>query len=196
MSKATKGAELVTLPVTDLTPNPRNPRDHDEKQLAHLQASLERFGQTRPLIARKANKMLIAGHGVLMAAKRAGWEQIKVLLWDCSQEDADTYMLADNRHSDLSDHDGERVAELLRDVVDPADLFAAGFDPADVDDLLRGLEDSTKIEVMDLDLDTVHDDFWISVRGPLAKQAEVLQRLKELLAEHPDVSVDLGVVGG
>jgi hypothetical protein len=196
MSKATKGAELVTLPVTDLTPNPRNPRDHDEKQLAHLQASLERFGQTRPLIARKANKMLIAGHGVLMAAKRAGWEEIKVLLWDCSQEDADTYMLADNRHSDLSDHDGARVAELLRDVVDPADLFAAGFDPSDVDDLLRGLEDSTKIEVMDLDLDTVHDDFWISVRGPLAKQAEVLQRLKELLAEHPDVSVDLGVVGG
>ena len=37
-----------------LVANPRNPRLHPEAQLADLAASLRRFGQPRPLIARAA----------------------------------------------------------------------------------------------------------------------------------------------
>ena len=77
-----KKADRDLLPLADLTPNPRNPRRHAEAQLIHLQASLERFGQTRRILARKANKMIIAGHGIFEAANRCGMTEVEVLLWD------------------------------------------------------------------------------------------------------------------
>jgi hypothetical protein len=40
----------------------------------------------------------------------------------------------------------------------------------------------------------VTDDFWIGVRGPMKQQAEALQRVKELMAEFPSVTVELGTV--
>lgn len=187
--------ESKRIAIDQLVPNPRNPRRHDERQLTHLHAALERFGQTKPILVRKANLMVIAGHGVTEAAKRAGWSEIDVQLWDVTQELADAFMLADNRLSDLSDHDTDRVAELLREI-NPADHIAVGFDPQEVSELLREIDAGNAMTIEDMAVDQVYDDFWISVRGPLQNQAEVLERLKAMLRDMPEVSVELGTIGG
>src|ERR1700678_1586121 len=81
---ANKNKDLVEedAPLDSLLDNPRNPNKHSDDQIARLAASLTARGQYRAIIARKANRMLIAGHGVRMAARSLGWTTIRVVLWD------------------------------------------------------------------------------------------------------------------
>ena len=58
----------------------------------------------------------------------------------------------------------------------------------DVSDLLEDVKNMSAISLEDFDTSQVYDDFWISVRGPLADQAVVLDRMKELLADHQRLS--------
>ena len=60
------------LPIDTLIANPRNPNKHPEEQINRLMAALRKDGQTKPVLVRKANNMLIAGHGVTMAMRRLG----------------------------------------------------------------------------------------------------------------------------
>ena len=187
------GPTLVNLPITDLVMNPRNPRTHPAGQIERLMASLQRDGQTKPVLARAENKMLIAGHGITQAATQLGWTHLAALLWDVDQATADRVMLADNRLAELSASDKDRMAQLLGEI-EQGDYLATGFTDAEVEKLLSSAEDV--LEVFEIETTAVNDDFWITCRGPLAKQAEVLQRIKVLLAEHPDVAIELGTVQG
>jgi hypothetical protein len=78
-------------------------------------ASLRLDGQTKQLLARRANHMLIAGHGIHQAVQRLGIEHLDVVLLDVSQAKAEAIMLGDNRHSELSKGNRNREAELLRE---------------------------------------------------------------------------------
>lgn len=184
------GREEVEMPIGELIPNPRNPRNHPEEQITRLMASLRTDGQTKPVMARRANKMLIAGHGVHQAAKRLGIDVLKVVLLDVDQGTADRIMLGDNRQSDLSSADQERVNELLREI-DEADWMATGFSPDEVAKAFAAV-DVADLKVFEIDTDDRQDTFWISVRGPLRDQAVALGRIKVLLHEMPKVSVALG----
>lgn len=180
------------VPLDKLVPNPRNPRRHPDEQIERLEASLRRDGQTRPLLARKANNMLIAGHGVRQAAQRLGWASLLVRLLDVDQPTADRIMLADNRFSDLSSQDDERVAELLREIAED-DWAAAGYSDTEVDKIL-GEFGQTELEVREVETGLVADTFWISIKGPLVQQADVLTELKRVLERFADVEVRLGTI--
>jgi ParB-like nuclease domain len=182
--------ETVEIAIADLAVNPRNPRKHSDEQISRLMASLRTDGQTKPLLARRENKMLIAGHGVRAAAQRLGWTAISVVLLDVDQKTADRIMLGDNRFSDLSTHDDERVAELLREI-DEMDWQATGFVGDEVKKALDAL-DTSDLVVREMETGDLHDTFWISVRGPMVDQALALQRIKTLMAEMPNVDVQLG----
>ena len=184
--------KLVTIDILDLVPNPRNPRRHPEAQIEQLAASIRKFGQPKPVLARSDNRMLIAGHGVWESCQRAGLSKIKVMLWDVDQATADAFMVADNRHPENSRNDTDRIAELLREI-DPSDLPAIGFTPDEVAELLRD-EDEAAIEVFEIDTTAVADRFWLSVRGPLKDQAQALQRVQEVMRDLPEVEVELGTV--
>jgi len=156
-----------------------------------LEESLRRDGQTKPVLARQENLMLIAGHGVVAAAKRLGLQEMSVRLLDCDQATADRIMLADNRFSDLSSPDEDAVAELLKEL--SAEEFpTVGYTETEVEKLLGTYEE---LDVFEIKTSQVDDEFWITARGPLKSQAEVLARLKTLLNEYPDVEVSLGTIG-
>jgi hypothetical protein len=111
-----------------------------------------------------------------------------VLLWDVDQHTADGFLVADNRFSELSKIDDDRRRELLAEFTD--DEFASlGFIAEEVNALLEG---PSPISVSEIETGPVDDSFWISVRGPLAHQAVALKRITELMADMPDVEVDLG----
>lgn len=184
------GREVIEMAAGALVPNPRNPRNHSEEQITRLMASLRTDGQTKPVMARRANSMLIAGHGVHQAAKRLGMDMLSVVLLDVDQPTADRIMLGDNRQSDLSTADQERVSELLREI-DEADWLATGFSPEEAAKQFAAV-DAGDLKVFEIDTDDRQDTFWISVRGPLGDQAVTLKRIKVLLGEMPKVSVALG----
>jgi len=192
MSKRNDGRlEPARVALATLVPNPRNPRQHPEEQLDRLAASVKRFGQTRPVLVRRANGMIIAGHGVTEACRRAGLTEIDVLRWDVDQETADAFMLGDNRLGQLGRDDAARVRDLLRQhgFIDPE---AIGFSAVEVTDLLADAVDD--LELVEVATSTVADRFWISVRGPLKQQAHALDALKGAMRDLAGVEVELGTI--
>lgn len=199
MATKTKAAPTGALVEEDADPaslveNPRNPNTHPEEQLDRLMASLRARGQNRPILARKANRMLVAGHGIRMAVMRLGWTSIKVALWDVDQATADQAMLADNRLGSLSQPDDDRVAELLREMPQ-GDWFAVGFSTEEASKMLLGFE-ADQVEVQEVDVTPVEDKFWVSIYGPLERQAEALQHLKAMMGTWPGVTIELGTTTG
>lgn len=185
--------ELVTLAVTDLVANPRNARMHPPEQTERLAASLRQFGQHKPIVARRENLMVIAGHGLLQAAQLAGLSTVRVLLWDVDQRTADAAMVADNRLGDLSIDDPARLEALLDDLLD-FDPAVLGYDAAELDRLVSEAVDA--IQVHEVAARPVGDRFWISVKGPLHRQAAALDRMKRVMRDLPEVEVELGTVSG
>ena len=61
---------IERLLLTALRPNPKNARTHSKKQIKLLQASIQTFGQTKPVIA-DDNNTILAGHGFVEAARLA-----------------------------------------------------------------------------------------------------------------------------
>lgn len=178
--------------LDDLLPNPRNPRRHPAKQLEQLAASINRFGQPRPILARMANRMIVGGHGLALAMRRAGATHAQVLLWDVDQQTADAFMVADNQHG-LNGRDDDAQLALLLEELARDDFASLGFDAEAANKLL---EQGGEIEVRAVDTTPVKDRFWISVRGPLKSQAKALKQLQAVMKEVPDVSVELGTVAG
>jgi ParB-like chromosome segregation protein Spo0J len=178
-----------SLPIESLVANPRNPRSHPEMQLRRLEASIRQFGQPRPVLVRRENRMIIAGHGVKLACERAGLTQILAVLWDVDQPTADAFMLGDNRLAQLGSDDADRIRELLREL-GLADVEAIGYSAAEIDELLADASDD--IDVLEIQTGDVADRFWVSVRGPLKDQAAALKRLQTVMADLPEIEVELG----
>ena len=58
------------LPIDDLHPDPGNPRRIGEAELAALTRSIATFGVVDPVLARRGDRRVIAGHQRLIAARR------------------------------------------------------------------------------------------------------------------------------
>lgn len=184
------GREVVDMATAALLPNPRNPQKHGEEQIVRLMASLRSDGQTKPVLARRENSMLIAGHGVHEAAARLGMDTLSVVLLDVDQPTADRIMLGDNRQGQLSTTDQDRVAELLREI-EEVDWMATGFSPEEVEKAFAKVE-AGDLVVHELEVSDRRDTFWISVRGPLGDQAQALKRIKAMMRDMAEVEVTLG----
>ena len=182
--------------IASLVDNPRNPNRHPDEQLERLSAALATRGQNRPILARRANRMLIAGHGVRAAALRLGWSTIRVAFWDVDQATADAAMVADNRLGSLSETEDARVAELLREIPE-TEWSSVGYSSEEGAAMLKEFAEA-EVAVLRVDADQVADVFWISVHGPLAEQAAVLQFIKQAMRDFRGVSVEIGTtrVGG
>ena len=61
-------------PIEALLPYARNPRMHSDAQVAQLAASMVEFGWTNPVLV-DGKGGVIAGHGRLLAARKAGGDR-------------------------------------------------------------------------------------------------------------------------
>jgi hypothetical protein len=123
--------ELVAL--DELRPHPRNYVIHGEAQLAHLEASLRAHGCYRNVVCAR-DGTLLAGHGVVAAARRLGLAALPVRRLDVAPDDprALAVLVGDNEVAQLREVDDAALAALLRDVRgdDVAALLGTGFDDA------------------------------------------------------------------
>lgn len=116
--------------IDKIIPNPRNPRTHDEAQIAAIAASIAEWKWTMPVLVDEKG-MLIAGHGRILAARKLGITEVPVMVaegWTEAQKHA--YVIADNRLTDRGGWDNEMLKLELQDlkVMDPDfDLKLTGF---------------------------------------------------------------------
>jgi DNA modification methylase len=127
--------------VSNLLPHPRNYRRHPEHQLAILRESLRVHGQQKPVVI-TPDGTILAGHGLVEAAKLEGWEIIACHIYDGPYPDA--FVVLDNRSSYLAEDDEAALAQLLRDLEAQDQLNAAGWQEDDLHELLLRLEAEEK----------------------------------------------------
>lgn len=127
--------EIVSL--DSLSPDPRNPRRHDEKNIEAIRRSLERFGQQRPIVATQQGRV-IAGNGTLEAARRLGWREIAVVRATLSGSELEAFAVADNRTAELADWDDPVLARILAGLQkEHGDLSFLAFEPQRLEKLIQ-----------------------------------------------------------
>jgi site-specific DNA-methyltransferase (adenine-specific) len=139
----------LACPINQLTLLPGNPRRGD---VDAVKASLERFGQRKPIVVRKSDRVVIAGNHTLQAAQALGWSEIAVVWVDDDDAMSKAFALADNRTAELGDYDEEALAALIGEVgaLDPELLEATGWDSKSVSDLLDGMQGDLPVDVDDV----------------------------------------------
>lgn len=123
--------------------NPKNPNRHKRKNILKLAASIKALGMNVPL-AIDASGMLLAGEARLAALRELGWDIVPVIRLDhLTPEQADLYIIAENRFSQLSSPDPTALAQLFKDLsvlgLD-LNLELTGFETAEIDLMIEGLE--------------------------------------------------------
>lgn len=108
-----------------LVPNPRNPNDHPDKQIALLAKIIRHQGWRQPITVSKRSGLIVKGHGRLQAAQVLNVDQVPVEHQDYKNEAAEMAdMLADNRIAKLAEPDQSVIQEILADPM----VFDADFD--------------------------------------------------------------------
>jgi hypothetical protein len=69
---------------------------------------------------------IIAGNGTYEGAKRLGWAELEVVVFDGTESQAKGYAIADNRTAELSKWIYQAVAEEIK-AIDPSHLAALGW---------------------------------------------------------------------
>lgn len=144
--------QIVYKQLKDLVRWPRNPKNHDIPQ---IQASIRRHGFVLPVVEDAATGQLVAGHGRLEAlldmqrkgepaparvrlADNGSWEVPVVCgVSFANEQEAEAYLLADNRLVELGSWDFSALATMLAGF---EDLSGTGYTQHDVD---RLVEDTT-----------------------------------------------------
>ena len=113
-----------------LQPWARNPKDHSAENTNDLARSIVRFGFTDPIEVWRSKQQIVSGHGRLMAVNLLLAEDPgRVLAIDApepgqvlvrwlefaSQDEADAYALAANRHNERNPMNADKVAEIFAD---------------------------------------------------------------------------------
>lgn len=126
---------------SELRASPRNPRRHDEAQIARIAASIRRFGWTVPLLV-AGDGEIVAGEARWRAAGAAGAERLPVLVVDhLSPAERDAYRVADNRLAEAATWDEGLLATVLEDLAAlDVDVGLIGFNADDLAALLRPVE--------------------------------------------------------
>ena len=66
------------------------------------------------------------------------------------------------------------------------DLALAGFDDFDTDPEIDDAENSTENDIL------TPTTYWVTIKGPLLEQAEVLDRIKKILDDLPGAEIEGG----
>lgn len=136
--------------VSELVPDPKNPRHHDGRNLAAIERSMIEHGQVEPLVVQASSKMLIAGNARHEVMKRLGIERADVVVLDVDDVQARKLSIVLNRSGELATWDDTVLARHLRDLKEDADSFdpmSLGYSTEEMDDALKSLAEGDKRRV-------------------------------------------------
>jgi DNA modification methylase len=104
----------LAVPINSVKPDPGNARQHPERNLETIKASLERYGQRKPIVVNRKTKTIEAGNGTWEMAKALGWPKIAVVFVEDDSTTAVGYGIADNRTAELAEWDEQVLVNLLK----------------------------------------------------------------------------------
>ncbi|KQO86627.1 DNA methylase N-4 [Methylobacterium sp. Leaf92] len=146
--------EIIELvPSDSLTAYDRDLRQHSDKQIAQIAASLRAFGFLVPVIA-AADNTIVAGHGRWLAAKHLGLPRLPVIrAGHLSPERLRAFRLADNRLAENAGWNREALAVELAELTGlelEFELELTGFETAEIDLILDPPNDKAAADPADV----------------------------------------------
>jgi ParB-like chromosome segregation protein Spo0J len=183
------GLHPTTIVALDrLRPHPRNYQTHPPEQIEHLIRSIELHGVFRNVVIARGD-VILAGHGVVLALQRMGWERVPVVRLDIDplSPPALHVLAADNEIANLADVDDRALTELLRDLADDdVDLlFGTGYD----DEKLTALVLATRSRAEIADFDAAAE--WVGLPSYEEPPTEPQLLVRFQTAEDRDKLLDL-----
>lgn len=119
-----------------LKPWPLNPRLRPSQAVVlELAASIKALGWGAPILARRKDRLIVAGHTRQLAALHLGLATVPVRFLELTDEQAATMAMADNRLAERGKWDPDRRAAVLRGLPSAAAALA-GFNPKDLEEAL------------------------------------------------------------
>lgn len=117
------------IKITQLKNHPENYRLHGEDQREHIEASLKAEGFYKNVVVAD-DYTLLAGHGVIEAAKSLKIDQIPVVRLKLKPNSvrALKILTGDNEISKLGIVDDRKLSEILKQISDDGDLMGTGLD--------------------------------------------------------------------
>ena len=118
---------IVYKSIKELKPYKKNAKKHPKEQIEQIANSIKEFGFTQPVLIDK-NNCVVAGHGRILGAKKAGLKEVPTLcLDDLTEEQIKAYRLADNKLNE-SEWDFNLLDEEVSMLSDSIDMSLFGFE--------------------------------------------------------------------
>ena len=164
-----RNTQIAYLAIDQLTPDPKNARQHPVKHVRQLAKSITTFGFNVPILIDN-DRQVIAGHGRLLAAQHLGWTEVPTItLSHLTPDQVRAFAIADNRLTEISEWDDRLLAEQLKELseVDLGfDLDVIGFELAEIDLRIQGLnsdaeEDFSEEELSEGPIVSQPGDLWV-----------------------------------
>lgn len=133
-----------------------NPRKN-EGAIEKVAASIKRFGFGAPLLVRKKDNVIIAGHTRFEASKLLKLKKVPVRYMDLDPVDSRLLALADNKLGELSEWDNDKLSLVIQDM-NNEDLKDIGFSEDELSSLIGDVlkdEQEPTTEQSDTDYDDV-----------------------------------------
>jgi DNA modification methylase len=130
--------------VADFKLDARNPRQHSERQVKQLAASIQEFGFVMPVVVDDRGRVVI-GHGRVLAAKRLAMPRIPVVeIRHLSEAQLKALRIADNKLGQNAHWDERLLAENLLELKGldrDFDLSITGFSLPEIDFAIQKLSE-------------------------------------------------------
>lgn len=179
LSHINESLRSLAVEVSSLTPDPRNARKHSARNLDAIKASLDAFGQQKPVVI-TSDGVVVAGNGLVEAARALGWSHVAAVKVEA--EHAKAYGIADNRTAELSSWDTEVLRELLTEL---PSLDSVGFTEAELKALVDEWEPGTHDISSDDEYDETDETYNIKVSGVSFEDKErAVEAINDALAAN------------
>ena len=133
-----KELNITYRPIKELKPYKKNAKKHNKEQVEKIANSIKEFGFTQPVIIDK-HDCVVAGHGRILGAKKAGLKQVPtVCLDELTEEQIKAYRLVDNKLNE-SEWDSDLLKQSLDEIME-MDMEAFGFELDVMEDVMMEVE--------------------------------------------------------
>lgn len=121
--------KIQNIAIEKIIPYWNNARENS-KAIKPVEESIKKFGFNQPLVVDN-NLEIICGHTRYFALQNLGYKEVPCIIADLDEEKARQYRIADNKTSEFSSWDEEKLIRELRTMNIPADMQDFFFEPID-----------------------------------------------------------------
>lgn len=133
-----KHLRIEYLPISTLKPYEKNAKEHPQEQIDQIIASIEQFGMNDPIGIWGEERLIVEGHGRLLALQQMGEIEAPTIRLDhMTDEQRRAYTLAHNKTTMNSGFD----IELLNAELDDLDIDMTEFGFAMPDEIVLDVND-------------------------------------------------------